>query len=373
MITSVPMVPPWDQGDKNLAYALTRALPHIRFQILTTRTGQTPCGDNLDPFALYRTRRPTLTQKLRVFGWLSAASRRSPPDVYHMVYQPSALSSHLLKHVPGLKRTPVVHTVPATTEGNPLDRGLFFADRIVVLSNHGRETIQRSGMANVVHIPQGINVDEWAALADHAASYKSCLGVAGNPVVLYPGHYSSGYGIRTLLRALPRVLRHLPDLRLILACRRRSVQDEEQEKAIRQAIAEQGLTRAVLFFNTVGDIRPLIGASDLVLSPFETLRDKVDIPTTLLEALAARKPVVISDIPPMNELVNQNGAMGRGGVGLAVPPGDEATLADAVVTLLQEDVLRASMGQRGQALVRERFNIRHVARQYEQLYREMMR
>lgn len=372
MITSVPMVPPWDQGDKNLAYALTCALPHIRFQILTTRDEQPPCGKNLDPVALYRTRRPSLMQKLRVFGWLSSSSRRSPPDVYHMVYQPYALSSHLLKLVPGLKRTPIVHTVPATTVGNPLDSGLFFADRVVALSNQGRETIRRSGVANVVHIPQGIDVGEWAALANRTSSCKSCLGVAGKPVVLYPGHYSSGYGVRTLLRALPRVLKQVPNVRVILACRRRSDQDEEQERAVRQEIAERGMTRTVLFYNTVADIKPLIGASDVVLSPFDTLRDKVDIPTTLLESLAAGKPVVISDIPPMNELLALHDSPSRDSVGLTVPPGDEAALADAVVTLLQEDVLRKRMGQLGQALVRERFDIRHVARQYEQLYREMM-
>jgi glycosyltransferase involved in cell wall biosynthesis len=372
MITSVPLVPPWDQGDKNLALALASALPHIRFQILTTQSGPVPSGCNLDPLPLFRTRYPSLTQKLRVFAWLSASSHRSPPDLYHLVYQPSALSSLLLKRIPALKRVPILHTVPATTEGNPLDSGLFFADRVVALSNQGRETIRRSGVANVRHIPQGIDVDEWASLATQTESCKSRLGVAGCPVVLYPGHYSPGYGIRTLLRALPRVMRQVPDVRVILACRLRSDDDRKQERAIRNEIAEQGMAHAVLFFNTVTDVKALIGASDLVLAPFETLRDKVDIPTTLLESLAAGKPVIISDIPPMNELVAIYDSAIKGGVGLTVPPGDADDLAQAMVALLQGDALRLEMGKTGQALVRDCFDIRHVARQYEELYWEML-
>jgi glycosyltransferase involved in cell wall biosynthesis len=372
MITSVPLVPPWDQGDKNLALALTNALPQIRFQVLTTRDGSMPSGRNLDLWPLFRTRYPSLSQKLRVFAWLSASSHRSPPDLYHLVYQPSALSSAFLKRLPAFKRTPVLHTVPATTEGNPLNGGLFFADRVVALSNQGAETIRRSGVPNVRYIPQGIDFDAWAALPPRTTSCKSSLGVAGHPVVLYPGHYSSGYGIRTLLRALPCVMRQLPDVRVILACRLRSEEDRAQEQAIRKEIAQQGMADAVLFFNTVNDVKTLVGASDVVLSPFETLRDKVDIPTTLLESLAAGKPVVISDIPPMNELFAINDAAKTGGIGLAVTPGDADDLADAMVTILRADALRMEMGQRGQALVRECYNIRHVARRYEELYWEML-
>jgi glycosyltransferase involved in cell wall biosynthesis len=223
-----------------------------------------------------------------------------------------------------------------------------------------------------MHIPQGIDVEAWAALANQTSECKSRLGMAGKPVVLYPGHFSSGYGVWTLLRALPRVLARMPNLKVILACRQRSDQDRQQERAVRQEIDETGLADSVRFFNTVGDIRPLIGASDVVLLPFETLRDKVDIPTTLLESLAARKPIIISDIPPMNELMDGYGAGRQRGIGLTVPPRDEAALVDAMLTLLQADVLRAEMGQRGQDLVQERFDIRRVAGQYERLYREML-
>ena len=53
LVTSVPLAPPWDQGDKNQAYHLTRALPHIHFQVLTNRNSAPPQGANLELLPLY--------------------------------------------------------------------------------------------------------------------------------------------------------------------------------------------------------------------------------------------------------------------------------------------------------------------------------
>ena len=62
------------------------------------------------------------------------------------------------------------------------------------------------------------------------------------------------------------------------------------------------------------------------------MRDKVDIPTTLLESLAAASPIVISDLPPMNELIHD----GRQRAGHLVPPGEVETLTDTLLEILRE-------------------------------------
>jgi len=370
MITSVPVVPPWDQGDKNLAYALTEALPHHRFRILTTYDGPVPAGANLEPEPIYQSRHPSFNQKVRVYWWLlhhpASVNSRAAPDLYHLIYRPYALSSWMCRLLPEFRRRPTLHTVPATADGRPLSHRLFFAHRLVVLSEHGRQALQRLGLANVVHIPPGIAVARWAALRSQTVRWKARLALADHPVLLFPGHYAPGYGADLMLHALPRIVAQVPDVRVIFACRLRSPGDRERERGIQQAVTRMGLAPVVRFYNTVADMRPLIGASDLTVLPLETMRDKVDIPTTLLESLAAGKPVVISDLPPMNELL-------QGDVGLATPPGDAEALAQAIVALLKDAKLREHMGQRGQALVRERFDIHRVARQYERLYQEMVR
>ena len=102
------------------------------------------------------------------------------------------------------------------------------------------------------------------------------------------------------------------------------------------------------------------------------MRDKVDIPTTLLEALAAGKPMVISDIPPMNEIVKNINWNTVKEVGITVPPSDPNAFAKAIIEILLDSRRRHEMGLNGQQLIRNQYDINNVARIYEGLYKEMV-
>jgi glycosyltransferase involved in cell wall biosynthesis len=381
LVTSVPLVPPWDQGDKNLAYALTAALPEHHFEVLTARGQPAPPGDNLERRPLFGSRNPSLLDKLRIYAWflsrpLARRAGRDPgpsPDLYHFVYQPYPLSSWFSRQLPEFRRRPSLHTIPATASrwtGNPR---LFFADRLVAISRHGQRRLKELGLRNVTYIPPGIDPLPWQSLAGQSEHFKAELGLAGHPVALFPGHYGPGQGSGVMLRALPLLAAECPRLRVLFACRIRSEAERAREAEVRQALEGMGLAGLVHTHNTVRDMRPLIGASDVVLLPLESMRDKLDIPTTLLEFLAAGKPIVISDLAPMRELVEdpEGRPSPEPGVGLLVPPGDAGALARAAAALLADRNLREGMGRCGQALVREQFGIQRVAGQYESLYQEM--
>jgi len=388
MLTSVPMAPPWDQGDKNLAYTLTAALPNVRFRVITAQGAPPPQGDNLDLEPRYYSGRPTLIQKAQIFTWLLSFSRKhtsnghsslsdsdteqvcQEPDLYHLIYRPFRLSSRLLNLIPVLKRHPTIHTIPATADGHPLKRHMFFARRIVALSQYGKKRLQHLGVENVIHIPPGINLDEWMPLTDQSENHKLRLGLVGHPVLLFPGHYGMGQGSEVMLEALPGIISRFPEARIIFACRLRSNQDFQSERATRLKIQKMGLEHTVRFYNTVADMHSLIGASDIVLLPLQTMRGKVDIPTTLLEALAAAKPVIISDIPPMNELLLRPDRIADLG-GLTIPPGNSHALVKATTLLLESHELRTCMGACGQRMVRMQYDIHCIASRYEELYEEM--
>lgn len=381
LITSVPLVPPWDQGDKNLAYALTTALPEHRFEVLTARGQPEPPGDNLRRRAIYRRRDPSLWDKLRIYGWfLSRPLTRSlranagpSPDLHHFIYQPYPLSSWFSRQMPDFRRRPTLHTLPASANLPDSDPGLFFADRVVAISRHGQRKLEKLGLRDVAHIPPGIDASPWHSIAGQAERFKAALGLNGRDVVLFPGHYGVGQGSEVMLEALPLLAAQHPQVCVILACRVRSEAGRRREREVRRWLQDVGLEHSVRIYNMVPDMRPLVGASDIVLLPLETMRDKLDIPTTLLEFLAAGKPIIISDLPPMHELVEDNdeGSGSEPGVGLLVPPGDAEALAQATSSLLEDAGRRRRMGRRGQILVQKQFDIRRVARQYDALYQEI--
>lgn len=73
------------------------------------------------------------------------------------------------------------------------------------------------------------------------------------------------------------------------------------------------------------------------------------IPTTLLEAAACGRPLVVSDVPGCHQVVKD------GENGFLVPPNDPIALADALERLVSDLKLRGKMGKAGRQLVTERF------------------
>jgi glycosyltransferase involved in cell wall biosynthesis len=270
-------------------------------------------------------------------------------------------------------RQPLIHTVPATADERINRRQLFFARRLVALSVFGQKKLENLGLDNVSYIPMGIDYSYWKELRIHREASKQLLGLDGHPVMLYPGHFGHGYGLKMIIDALEPIAQQIPDIRVIFACRMRTTEDYELERSTHKLLEQKGLDHVVVFYHTVSDMRTLIAASDLVTLPLETMRDKVDIPTTLLEALAAGKPIITTDLAPMNEIFDRlTGWTSDDCVGITVKQGDLHGFVRAVIGLLTNASLRERMGTLGQMLIEQRYNICHVARQYENLYQEMI-
>ena len=79
--------------------------------------------------------------------------------------------------------------------------------------------------------------------------------------------------------------------------------------------------------------------------------DRDGIPNVVLEAMASGLPVVATRTSGIPEAVEE------GGSGFLVPMHDPHALADRVETLLRDPVLRSRFGERGRALVAERFDV----------------
>lgn len=91
------------------------------------------------------------------------------------------------------------------------------------------------------------------------------------------------------------------------------------------------------------------------------------LPTTILEAMAARLPVVATDVGGATEAV-------RDGIeGLIVPPRDPAALAQAITVLANDPRRSAEMGEAGARRVRAAFSIEQMtATLVERVYRPLL-
>jgi glycosyltransferase involved in cell wall biosynthesis len=89
------------------------------------------------------------------------------------------------------------------------------------------------------------------------------------------------------------------------------------------------------------------------------------LPRTLIEAAAAGRPIVTTDVTGCRELV-------RDGIeGLLVPPGDEEAAARALIKLATDPVLRGKLGAAARTRFEERFTVQAVKQRVGSLYQSL--
>jgi glycosyltransferase involved in cell wall biosynthesis len=106
----------------------------------------------------------------------------------------------------------------------------------------------------------------------------------------------------------------------------------------------------------IGDILPAI---DLFALPSHW----EGMPNALMEAMAAGRPVVASDIDGIRALVVHNET------GWLTPPGAPEILAQTMIEVLADRETAAQVGRGAMARMQEEFSIERMADAYEQLYR----
>jgi glycosyltransferase involved in cell wall biosynthesis len=85
-------------------------------------------------------------------------------------------------------------------------------------------------------------------------------------------------------------------------------------------------------------------------------------PLKILEAMAMAKPVIVSDLAPLLEMVTP------GKTGLAFRVGNAASLAEALASLAEDSEARKEIGRQGRNWVSENRSWRRIAKLYLPLY-----
>ncbi len=232
---------------------------------------------------------------------------------------------------------------------------LLAADAVVTLSESMRAAILARGVAaeRVTVVPNAVP-DDYLADPPEGAAERARLGIApGTRVVGFSGTLNTYEGLDTVLRAVARLAD--PSVLVLI------VGDGPARDALRTLAAELGVT--VRFTGRVphGRVRDYLAAMDVFCVPRRrTPVTELVPPLKPLEALATGVPVVVSELPPLTELLDdagawtgpdaaQPGAAGSGPVGWAVPPEDPERWADALRTLLDDPDRLARAGARGRA------------------------
>ena len=223
------------------------------------------------------------------------------------------------------------------------------------------EDLKRSVMA--FGVPEDrIALIQWGVNADRIRSLRGSSRlqqVAGVPpdafVVLSTRWFEPIYNLDTVLRAIPKVLTRTERKVCFVFIGGGSLQPQLESLA-----GELGIEKHVRFVGNLAyeELEECYGGADVYVSAPQS--DSTSV--SLLEALAAGLPAVVSDVPSNLEWVRD------GWNGCIVPRGDAGALAEAVLRLVADESSRVAFGARSVELVAKKAD--HVAnmRKMEELY-----
>ena len=360
-----PIAPPWDEGSKNMVYGLAWNLGEYEIILPTYKNPEPfPVPGNVKLLPIYPKAQlmvVSLKQKM-AFLWAVLKARA---EIYHFFFSPEPVTSRLLRWMRLIKSGVFIQTIPTSLQSFDDYSKSLFGDWIVVQSQHTRQKLFDSGRRDALCIYPGIDFHRlpFGQLAE-ALKKKSGLDPEAL-VVLYPGNYYLGCN-EDLIDLVRKYKVSQLKITFVFACRITREDDRKLKAEIEEALEEEIASGLLVLRDTVDPMLALISSADIVIFPPRRMIKKSEIPLALLESLALGKPIVITDIPPLNEIMKWD-------VGETVPSGNSEALANALDKLIDDPYLRKSKGKRGKQMVLEEFEIRQVARSYAELYRKALK
>jgi len=240
----------------------------------------------------------------------------------------------------------------------------WLSDRIVAVSQATAAAIldvnpSLGGKTTVVC--NGIDLSEIVPLPPLEARLRLGLPSAAK-IIAAVGIIHPAKGLDVLIRAAARIRDAFPSLKLLVIGQTFHPADAAYRESLEKLVNELGLANHVVFTGFRHDVMELIQALDLFVHP-AVYQDP--LPRTLLEAAACGKAIVATKTGGIPEIVDD------GVSGVLVQAGDDAALAEAVVTLLSRPDDARRLGAAARKKIERDFPIQaHVAR-LTALYRSL--
>jgi glycosyltransferase involved in cell wall biosynthesis len=304
------------------------------------------------PWALYRAHRR-----------LKAALQSDPPVLVHAYgLRPSLLMRFIQP------RPPLVQAVHSIDRHRPawqsyLDRETQKrVDRYLTNSRTAADFL--AAERGVDHerirvVPNGIDVEAVAAQSGERERMRNTLGIPpASALILTVANLREPKGLDVLIEtaAVLAATKGAPPFVWLVAGTGPLGGDVAKE------LARRGLAERVRLIGFRADVPAVLAASDL----FCLTSRREGVPVSILEAMAAARAVVATDVGGVKELVID------GETGLLTPGADEQALSRALLELLRDRGRADQLGRAGQERARSQFTLERAARAIAAVYAELL-
>lgn len=236
---------------------------------------------------------------------------------------------------------------------------LRISDKVIVLSEYWKDFV--SGIADkkkIMVVPNGVRCADFHLDKDK----KIELGFTKDHIlVLSMGPIGKRKGTFDVLASIKPVTARFNNISFIFCG------TGEFEGEILQFL---GLVRDMGFGPYAKYVENIVGqekndyylSSDIFILPSYA----ENLPNSVLEAMAAGLPVIVSDVGAIPELVKD------GVNGLIIKPGDVKAIADRIIMLAKDRDLRKRMGDINRELMRQKYDMPIIAGMIDRVYQELL-
>lgn len=229
--------------------------------------------------------------------------------------------------------------------------------RLVAISTEMHAQLVQYGLpiSKLVTIENGIDLCRFTLNINKNEARKQFRLPLGTTVIGTIGRLSEEKGHALLLRAAQLLVADFPDLTIMI------LGDGPLRQQLSKEVEALNLQKHVVFTGVCSDIPKALTAMDIFALPSFT----EGLPMTLLEAMAARKPIVASAVGSIPRLIrNQEN-------GLTVQPHDAQALYEALAYLIRQPAHASRFASKAQTDV-QLFSAAGMGKKYIKLYDELL-
>ncbi len=234
----------------------------------------------------------------------------------------------------------------------------LFTDRIITLTEGEKKDYIELSLfppEKLFKIHSGVDIEKFKQEPVSAVEKKHSLGLAQNGLVVgFIGWLLPIKGPMHLLKAMEDVWQDHDDTILVF------IGKGDLDVDLRAEALKASTNGRVNFLGWRHDIDEIMPIFDIFVLP--SLNEGMG--RVLVEAMAAGKPIVASNVGGIPDLVQHDIN------GLLVPPGDEKALAASIKQLINDPEKAKKMGQRGRELCNQ-FSVEAMVEKIDALYMEL--
>jgi glycosyltransferase involved in cell wall biosynthesis len=233
-----------------------------------------------------------------------------------------------------------------------------FCDHIIVVVNEGKSRLMDKKIpADKISVI--MNTVDLNVFSDKNVKHLENLQIPNDSfVICFIGIFAPDKGIDIAIKAMPHVLKKVPNARLLIVGHGRN---EEQYKKLAEKL---GISNEVIFSGWVDmmDLPSYIAKCDVGLALHEKNPQRdTTIPHKIFQYMAMGKPVLVSDAKPLARIVAETGC------GLSVDVKDPKTVAKVIIRLYH-DGRGVELGKKGRSAVEKKYNFESDGEVLKKLY-----